>query len=216
MKKDKIGFWLGIGLLILFVLLTLGIKFIDVQPIGPQGSEIGFASVNGAAFNLFGQNALWDKLTDLISLVGFASLGLIGVLGLTQMIRGKSIRKMDRRIWILAAFYVAFAALFLLFEFVVINYRPILEEGVLEASFPSTHTMMVVWMLGSSAIYFNGVLKNKKWNIIINSSAAVLMALTAFGRLAAGVHWLTDVLGGLILGAALLLFYTVVDSKFKK
>jgi undecaprenyl-diphosphatase len=106
-----------------------------------------------------------------------------------------------------------FAALFLLFEFVVINYRPILEEGVLEASFPSTHTMMVVWMLGSSAIYFNGVLKNKKWNIIINSSAAVLMALTAFGRLAAGVHWLTDIVGGILLSFSLITLYCAVSEK---
>lgn len=216
MKKSKINFLISAILLILFVVLTVGILKFDVQPIGPQGSEIGFASINGAINQWFGQSDSWDTVTDLISAVGFLFLGLIGLIGLLQWVKRKNLWKVDKEILILAAFYVLFAVVYVLFEKMPINYRPILEEGLLEPSYPSTHTMMVIWMLGSSAMVFNGLIRNRGIKLAVGFISIVLMLLTAVGRLAAGVHWFTDVFGGILLASTLLMFYYSVIYKMNQ
>lgn len=56
MKKEKSQKVLlsGIAMVVLFILWTVAISLIDVQPIGPQNSSVGFATLNGFIHSLTG------------------------------------------------------------------------------------------------------------------------------------------------------------------
>ena len=104
-KKTRIGF-IGAGVLILlFVLLTVAVVTIDVQPIGPEQSEVGLATINGFAFRLFGVSRFWYQVSNWVSVVAFLVAGGFAALGLVQLIKGKSIKRVDKDIIALGATY---------------------------------------------------------------------------------------------------------------
>ena len=138
-----------------------------------------------------------------------------GCLGLKQLIDKKSLKKVDKKIIYLGCFYVLMGLFYIFFEKVIINYRPVLLEGDLEASYPSSHTILAVCICISSIIMNRYYLK-KNLLKYVNISTAVLMLLIVVGRLFSGVHWLTDIVGGLLLSSALCyLFYTFICSNTK-
>lgn len=191
-----------------FVLFTLLLTCVDEQPIGPQGATVGFATVNGWAFQLLGVHLLWYHLTDWLGVAAIAIAFGFAVVGLYQWVKRKSIRKVDRHILVLGGFYLLVIACYLFFEKVVINCRPILMDGNLEASYPSSHTMIVVSIIATAAMAFRALCPQKKgWCLAVDIFAAVVIAVTVIGRLIAGVHWLTDIVGGLLLSAALVVSY---------
>ena len=194
-----------------FVLFTLLLTCVDVQPIGPQGSAVGFATVNEWAFQLLGVHLLWYHLTDWLGVVAIAIAFGFAVAGLYQWVKRKSIRKVDRYVLALGGFYLLVIGCYIFFEKVVINCRPILMYGSLEASYPSSHTMIVVSIMATAAMAFRALCPQKKgWCLAVDIFAAVVIAVTVMGRLIAGVHWLTDIVGGLLLSAALVWSYWVV------
>ena len=194
-----------------FALFTLLLACVDVQAIGPQGSAVGFATVNGWAFQLLGVHLLWYHITDWLGVVAIAIAFAYAVTGLCQLIKRKSIRKVDRHILVLGGFYLLVIACYIFFENVVINCRPILMGGNLEASYPSSHTMIVVSIMATAAMAFRALCpQNKGWRLAVGIFAAVVIAVTVMGRLIAGVHWLTDIVGGLLLSAALVWSYWAV------
>ena len=191
-----------------FVLFTLLLTCVDVQSIGPQGSAVGFATVNGWAFQLLGVHLLWYHLTDWLGVAAIAIAFGFAVVGLYQWVKRKSLRKVDRHILVLGGFYLLVIACYLFFEKVVINCRPILMDGNLEASYPSSHTMIVVSIMATASMAFRALCPQKKgWCLAVDIFAAVVIAVTVMGRLIAGVHWLTDIVGGLLLSAALVVSY---------
>ena len=191
-----------------FVLFTLLLTCVDVQSIGPQGSAVVFATVNGWAFQLLGVHLLWYHITDWLGVVAIAIAFAYAVTGLCQLIKRKSIRKVDRHILVLGGFYLLVIACYIFFENVVINCRPILMGGNLEASYPSSHTMIVVSIMATAAMAFRALCPQKReWCLAAGIFAAVVIAVTVMGRLIAGVHWLTDIVGGLLLSAALVVSY---------
>ena len=191
-----------------FVLFTLLLTCVDVQSIGPQGSAVVFATVNGWAFQLLGVHLLWYHITDWLGVVAIAIAFAYAVTGLCQLIKRKSIRKVDRHILVLGGFYLLVIACYIFFENVVINCRPILMGGNLEASYPSSHIMIVVSIMATAAMAFRALCpQNKGWRLAVGIFAAVVIAITVIGRLIAGVHWLTDIVGGLLLSAALVVSY---------
>ena len=191
-----------------FALFTLLLTCVDVQPIGPQGSAVGFATVNGWAFQLLGVHLLWYHLTDWLGVAAIAIAFGFAVVGLYQWVKRKSLRKVDRHILVLGGFYLLVIACYLFFEKVVINCRPILMDGNLEASYPSSHTMIVVSIMATASMVFRALCPQKKgWCLAVDIFAAVVIAVTVMGRLIAGVHWLTDIVGGLLLSAALVATY---------
>lgn len=201
MKKRKI--YTALGFLAAFLLWTVAVSRIDVQPIGPQGSVIGFATLNGLVHSFTGVHMLLYTITDWLSLVPVAfGLGF-ALLGLRQWIERKSIWHVDRSILILGGFYAAVLAVYLLFEKVVINYRPVLIEGVLEASYPSSTTVLVLCIMPTAVMQLRSHAQKK----------GIIMAITVFtvfmviGRLLSGVHWVTDIIGGILLSAGLVLLY---------
>ena len=194
-------------LLAAFVLWTVAICFLDVRAIGPQGSFVGFAGINGFLHYLTG--VLWGlyNITDWLGLVPiFVCMGF-SILGLIQWIKRKSICKVDYDILVLGGFYFVTVAVYLLFESVVINYRPVLIGGILEASYPSSTTMLVMCVMPTAIMQFGNRIKNK---VLCNIIAVVIITFIAFmviGRLICGVHWFTDIVGGALLSAGLVMMY---------
>ena len=136
----------------LFLLFTTLVARFDVRPVGPDGSEVGFAAINQFVFRCLGVHLVWYEITDRLGLLAILFALGFAVLGLVQLLTRRSIRKVDPGILALGGFYVLVIACYLFFETVVVNCRPVLMDGCLEPSYPSSHTMLVVCIMASSAI----------------------------------------------------------------
>lgn len=199
-------------LMVLFVILTGAVLVVDVQSIGPDGSSVGLASVNRYFAEHIGVNLIWYHITDWLGIIAICFALGFAFLGLIQFIIRKSIKKVDRQIIALGVFYVLVISIYILFEHMIVNYRPILMNGALEASYPSSHTILVLCIMSTAIIMFDYLLSGQKYlRIFLNVTAVLIMVVTVFGRLISGVHWFTDIIAGMILSAGLvLLFYAVV------
>lgn len=212
--KAKNAFLLSGILFVLFAILTVSLCLFDRQPIGPQNSEVGLATLNGFVFNTLGESKFWYDVTELLGMVVLLTAGCFGILGVYQLIRRKSLKRVDADLYLLAICYIAVIALYVLFELVVINCRPVLEEGVLEASYPSSHTMLAVFIMSTAVMQ---ILRrvNLKWlRIALVILSLLILLIVVIGRLLAGVHWFTDILAGAILSGALAVFYFAVCKRF--
>lgn len=157
MKKNiKAKICAALFLLAAFALWTWAVSRVDVLPIGPQGSAVGFASVNRRFHQFTGVHWGIYTLTDWLGLIPIATAALFGLLGLCQWVRRKSLRKVDPSLFLLAGFYGAVMAAYVLFEIFPVNYRPVLIEGVLEASYPSSTTLLMLTVLPTAALQLRG------------------------------------------------------------
>ena len=215
MKKEKRkNFYVAFALLTAFVMWTSALRFIDVQTIGPNGSAVGFATLNGFIHSLTGVNMTLYTITDWLGLVPIAVAFGFGVLGLSQWIKRKQFKKVDYSIFVLGGFYVVVMAVYVFFEMFVVNYRPVLINGYLEASYPSSTTMLVMCVMPTAIMQFNSRISNlalRKSGTVIITAFIVFMVV---GRLISGVHWLSDIIGGALLSAGLVTMYYSV-CRFK-
>lgn len=206
-KKSKKKFMIAGGLLFVFILFTVAVMKVDVAAIGPKDSLVGLSKINDFMFKKLGTHPIWDMITEVLLVTAFLIVLLFGVIGIKQLIERKSLWKVDHGILLLAVFYVFLAAFYELFEVAVVNYRPILEDGELAASFPSSHTMLICSIVGSAMVLFDRMLTNKVVRNVVEIIGGIILILAVMGRLLAGVHWFTDILGGVLLSAALVMFY---------
>ncbi|MBO5859755.1 MAG: phosphatase PAP2 family protein, partial [Clostridia bacterium] len=169
-------------------------------------------SVNGCFHNLTGINMYLYTVTDWLSVLPLGLVGGFAALGLFQWIKRKSVLKVDSDIFVLGAFYVAVMAAFIFFEKVVINYRPILIDGLLEASYPSSTTMLVMCVMPTAIMQFNERIKTKSLRQTIVLLLTVFTVFMVVGRLVSGVHWLTDIIGGALLSAGFVMIYRFVKE----
>lgn len=202
--------------LISFILWTFMLLTVDLQPIGPMESTVGLASVNGWFHSLTGVHMDFYEITDLLSIIPLGIVLYFGIMGLIQWIIRKKIRLVDYDILVLGGFYVVVMVLFLLFEIWVVNYRPILIEGILEASYPSSTTMLVMCVIPTAMIQCHRRIKNTAARRYLLLILGIFMLLMVIGRLLSGVHWLTDIIGGALLSAGLVMMYDFVCSLCKK
>ena len=216
MKKKCITSAVCFGL---FLLLILLIKTVDVAAVGPEGTEIGLSKLNVAVHNLFGENLGWYKVTNVLGYLAILIGLCFAAMGGLQLIYRRSILKVDKEILLLGALYVVTVIFYIFFEKVIVNYRPILlpdGEGV-EASFPSSHTMLSCVILGSGLQLLKKYgKKNKTLQLVLTVVFAVMLALIVAGRLISGVHWFTDILGGILLSVALLNAYEGLLKLWKR
>ena len=211
-RKATSQFVLGAILLVFFVLFTWSLTFIDVQQIGPNGSSVAYASINKAVHNLFGVNMTLYNITDWAGVAAiFIALGF-AILGLAQWIKRKHIWKVDSSILTLGVFYLLVFGAYVFFEFHVINHRPVLINGILEASYPSSTTMLAMCVLPTAMMQFHRLIKNAKARNTTNFLCGMFTAFMVIGRLVCGVHWFTDILGGLIFSVAIILLYCATNN----
>lgn len=206
-KTQKIHIITSISLLISFIVWTVLVGNVDVKPIGPNASTVGFATLNAAFHKLTGTNMTLYVITDWLGLVPIAVAFGFAVLGLVQWIKRKSILRVDRNILVLGIFYLCTMAIYVLFEYVVINYRPILINGYLEASYPSSTTMLVTCVIPTAIMQLRERIESRVWRITVILLLASFTLFMVVGRLISGVHWLSDIVGGLLVSAGLVCAY---------
>ena len=199
--------WTGTGLLLLFALWTVLIRYVDVQAVGPEGTKVGFASLNARFHRLTGVNMTLYMVTDWLGLVPVFICGCFGLVGLRQWILRKKISRVDPDILLLGGCYLLVIAGYLFFEMVPVNYRPILINGYLEASYPSSTTLLVLSVMPTLAFQAGRRCVRRTCRRLAAAFSVLFSALMVTGRLVSGVHWLTDIIGSVFLSAGLFLLY---------
>ena len=209
MKKRMI---LAAALLAAFTLWTVALCHVDVQAIGPENSTVGFAHINGFVHRLTGVNMSLYTITDWLGLVPVAFGFGFAVLGLVQWIKRKNILQVDASILVLGCFYLLVLAVYILFETVVINRRPVLINGYLETSYPSSTTLLVLCVMPTAAMQFYNRIKVTVLRSVVTIAIVVFVAFVIGGRLLSGVHWFSDIVGGILLAGGLVMLYDAVTK----
>ena len=211
MKKRNLI--ITILLLVSSIIFIVLLKRIDIKCDAVNNSCIGFATVNQFIFEKIGVNMIWYTITDWLGIIPILMSMVYAIIGFKQLIKRKSIKKVDSEIIILGIFYIIVILTYILFEKYIINYRPILMNESLEASFPSSHTLMTICLCCSSIIINNRLFKNN-FTKILNVISLIIIIITIIGRLISGVHWFTDIVGGILISSFLLmLFYLIINLK---
>ena len=204
MKKKLITSAVCFGL---FLLLILLLKTVDVAAVGPEGTKIGLSRLNVAVHTMFGEHLGWYKVTNILGYLAILIALCFAAIGGLQLVYRRSILKVDKEILLLGCLYVVTVIFYVFFEKVIVNYRPLLMPGGEgpEASFPSSHTMLSCVILGSGLqLIKKYARKSKTVQLVLTVVFAVMLALIVAGRLLSGVHWFTDIIGGILLSVALL------------
>ncbi len=218
MKKDHMRKWtVTLVFLIVFALFTAAVKLVDVEKAGPLESEIGFAKLNTAVSDRIGYHPALFEAAQVLGYLAILLCIFFGAVGFFQMIGRRSIVKVDAEILSLGIFYLSVIFFYVLFEFLKVNYRPVLIDGELEASFPSSHTMLGLSVFGTAipvvGHYFG---KRPILKRILGAILAFLAVSTVLTRFLSGTHWLTDIVGSLLLTAALTEFFTAISAIIKR
>ena len=209
-QNEKRILLLGVSLVAAFIVWTAMVLLVDVQPLGQNGTNVGFATWNLWFHQLTGVHMSIYVVTDWLGLVPVFVCMVFGMIGFLQLVQRRSLWKVDRDILVLGIYYIVIILGYLIFEMFPINYRPIFIEGVLEASYPSSTTLLVLSVMPTLIFQANRRLQNeiqKKMIVICTTLFSLFMVI---GRLVAGVHWFTDIVGGILLSAGLFYIYKAV------
>lgn len=207
--------FISLTMLLVFVIFTICTKTVDVQAIGPERTEVGFATLNGTFHEALGYQEIFYTLSKILGILAIlVMLGFV-IIGATQLIKRRSLKKVDAGIYALAVFYVLVGGAYIFFEQFIINYRPIdLGEG-LEASYPSSHTMLGVCVFCTAAYQAGHLMKDERLKRILVTALNLMAGLMVATRLISGVHWLTDIVGGTLLSGFLIGLYYIFDELFR-
>ena len=206
---------LTIALTIITVGYTYLVKVYDVAIIGPNETSVGFSKYNSWFRNLVGTNMTLYKVAKYAGIAVLLIAGVYALIGIIQLIKRKSLFKVDREIVSLGILYALVIIVYLFFEKFVINYRPVLIDGVLEPSYPSSHTLLAFTICISSMVvcrkYFSKMVN------VVYFITMLLLTLVVLGRTLSGVHWLSDIVGGVLISLNLLMiFYTILRFQILK
>lgn len=213
MKRiNKKSLYSALIVLAAFLLWTIALRVVNVEAIGPEGSTVGFATLNSFVKELTGVHMALYTITDYLSIIPLGFVAAFALLGLAQWIKRKKLSRVDHSILILGAFYFFVFALFILFEMLAINYRPVLINGVLEASYPSSTSMLVICVMSTAAMQLNERLSEAAYRRCATCAIIFFTAFMVLGRLISGVHWFTDIVGGVLLSTGIVLLYYSVSK----
>lgn len=209
-KNNQKNLYISLIMISLFLLWTLLIRCVDVRAIGPMASTVGFATINQFVHEFTGVNMTLYIITDWLGLVPiFLALGF-ALLGLFQMIKRKNLKSVDYSIFVLGGFYLVVITAYVLFETVIVNYRPTLIDGYLEPSYPSSTTLLVMTIMPTAIMQFKARINNNLLRKLVNFIITIFIIFMVIGRMISGVHWFTDIVGGAILSTGLVMMYRYV------
>lgn len=213
--KNKKNILICVLLVLLSIIYTLLVKYVDTSIIGPNGSVVGFSSLNSFVFNLTGNNMTLYKITEILGIIPILIALMYAVIGLIQVIDRKSL-KVDKELIALGILYIIVILIYVFFEKCIINYRPVIIDGVLEASYPSSHTLLSICICGSALLINKYLFNNEKIYKYINIISIISMVLIVLGRLLSGVHWASDIIGSIIISITLLKILETYYLSIKK
>ncbi|MBQ9925365.1 MAG: phosphatase PAP2 family protein [Clostridia bacterium] len=214
MRNSRKYFGMAAGFFSAFGLWTAAVCIFDVAPIGPLGSVVGFASLNRFVHDFTGVHLSLYRLTDWLSLIPFLIAAGFALLGLGEWIGRKQLRQVEYSLFVLGGFYTAVIVAYVFFEKMVVNYRPILIEGRLEASYPSSTTMLVLCILPTAILQLRSRIKNPACKTVMTVMLTIFAVFMVIARLISGVHWFSDIIGGVLLSTGLVMLYMAfVDLK---
>lgn len=203
----------AIILSILAIAFTVAVKVVDPQYISPNGTPVGFGLFNYSVHWTLGVNYTWYLATELIGYGALLVVASFGLIGLKQLIQRKSLLAVDRDVITLGVTYAIMGVIYVLFEFIAINYRPVVMPGELEceASFPSSHTMLVCVVFATAIIEWCKFFRKKPvLKVLLVIISVLMIVLMVAGRLLSGCHWATDIVGGVLYASAIVAFYAGV------
>lgn len=202
---------------LLFAVLIILVRFVDVQAFGPEGTRIGLSHLNRLVFEQLGVHMLWYEITDWLGIAAIGTALLFAMVGLAQWVKRRSILKVDKEILALGGLYLIVIGLYVLFELSIVNYRPIIMPGSThpEASFPSSHTMLVCVIMGSAMLLLRKYVKRNALCSALRVLCTAIIGITVIGRLISGVHWFTDILGGILISVMLLNLYAAILERIE-
>lgn len=212
MKKKQTALRGGL-LSAVFAAWTLLVQTVDVRPAGQNGSDIGFAALNLWFHRLTGVHWTIYTATDWLGLVPLLVCLCFAALGAAQLVRRRSLLKVDRDLLILGVYYAAVIAAYLLFERFPVNYRPVPIDGVMEASYPSSTTLLVLCVIPTLREQVGRRAKSACVKRAVAAASVAFSVCMVVGRLISGVHWLTDIVGAILLSAGLFAFYKAAVTK---
>jgi len=215
-KKSLIGF-------IIFAAFTLLAKIVDVQPVGPMDTEIGFATLNmgflkafNGIFSIEFRSALY-LITQFCGVIAIAVCACMGLAGLSQWIKKKNLWYVDPGIIAMGLYYIVVIGFYAAFMFCAVNYRPVLVDGEIESSYPSSHTMLAITVVAGLMLYTEYFShEEKKARVLYRVVSWVFVAVTILGRLFSGVHWLTDIIGSVLLSFAIIMLYEPLRDSVRR
>ena len=210
MNSAKRDFKRPVVMLLVTILFSVLTYVVDRKPIGYDGTSVGFSSINGLFAGSFGYNPVMDTLSDIAMYLSFLVVAVFACIGVMQLVKGKSLSKVDKVIIGLGILYVVVAVLYVAFDKIPINYRPLFQPGEteLETSFPSTHTLVICTVFGSAIVAAKRLWKNENIVRVLKIAFAAIMIIGVCARLFSGVHWLTDIVAGLLFSVTLVSLYT--------
>lgn len=216
MKKHIINFSITAALFVVFAVFTIIAKFVDTSLVLTTNTKIGLSSINKPIFDSIKISDAWGTVSTVLFLVAaLVALALI-VIGVREFIKTKQLSKVNHKILFLIGLYMLTVFFYFLFEILIVNYRPLLDEGLAKASYPSSHTLLVCVVCLSACFIVPDYIKNKPLKITIISLLILISLLTPVTRMLAGMHWFSDIIGSLLLSAALVMCYYSTTCLVKK
>lgn len=212
MKKIRNDFIMAGVVLLISIIFTILVSTVDVQPSGISGTNLGFSTINHSVFDSIGTNDAIYLATEILGYIFIIPAAFFAVLGIIQLIKRKNFKKVDLHFYALLGLYITVAATYVFFELVAVNYRPILIDGKAEASYPSSHTMLAITVLLSSFLMICRLVKNRTIKFVALGVTVVCSVAMAILRLYSGVHWATDIIGGILISVSLVLIFNAVLS----
>jgi len=206
-ENGKKSLRIGMAMVLLFALWTVLVQTVDVQAVGPKGTAVGFAGLNSRVHAWIGVHMKLYTLTDWLGLVPVFVCMWFGMIGLMQWIRRKSLSKVDRDLLVLGGYYLMVILGYLVFEMFPVNYRPVLIDGRLEASYPSSTTLLVLGVMPTLVFQSRRRVKNKMMKRILFGISVGFSIFMVVGRLISGVHWITDIVGAVLLSSGVFCIY---------
>ncbi|MBQ5558755.1 MAG: phosphatase PAP2 family protein [Lachnospiraceae bacterium] len=216
--KNKGCYALGGISAVISLLIIAMVRMVDVSAIGPKGTSIGLSHINQKVHETIGVNQIWYDITEILGGVAILVAGIFALVGFVQLVKGKSLAKVDKEIYAVGGLYAVVVVLYALFEKVIINYRPVIMDGETapEASFPSSHTMLTCVVMGSAIILIGKYIQSEGLKKILQIAAAVILIVTVVGRLISGVHWFSDIMGGIFISLTLVSIFAGIVKSFEE